>query len=308
MKVRNGLLIMIICIILSGCGSASPSKKEIEEGIPYEIRTLSVENPFTWEIDEQELEITSLEIEKSKTTDSDYTAYCIVEMENDYYKFTKYLACTFEKYDGGEWVLNYCEEYKKPDFVLCESPFSVDDISYKVNTMGGGENISVNVALSGDDGIIFIYSYDVQSKYKTSKCTVHEEYYFDGTYWLCGDNYYKTEKNDWNIVGNWEFVDSSDRCAFELDINSFDSENLSGSGYCYFGYNSLTGVAQKEYNVENADVVERDDGSLIIMFDGNVNSNILGLGQDKFVIIKNERAYAYFGDIWRKEEISLLSQ
>ena len=67
MKKLMSFVIICVVTLLSGCGAKAPSEKQIMEDLDEEVTTISIQNPFTYEMEEYELEIVDIEIEKSQT-------------------------------------------------------------------------------------------------------------------------------------------------------------------------------------------------------------------------------------------------
>lgn len=295
-KTKNIFLILALaCMFLVGCGNNIPEKKQITEDLSKVLTTINVSNPFTTEIETEQLEITNLEIEKSQTTDSTYTAYCIVDMENDYYRLKKYIVCEYLKYDGGVWELNNWIDYQDTEYSAYENPFSSEEAQSIYLSGNDYSNIEFDMSFE-ENRLMCNLTYDVEYLYKTHTTHIYDEYYFNGSFWE--NTVHTTDGEDeWKIVGYWILEDSSGYPMFEMEILSFDSDTLSGTGCCNFGSD---GSWKNSYYIEDA-VIEMHGPELIIMFNGDIDSSILGLGNDIFIRIEANEARAFRGADWRND-------
>lgn len=91
-KILLILFAMLLCTILSSCGIPKPPENEqIIQDLPEEITTIIIENPFDLtNADVYEMEVKNLLIEKRQTDGKSDLIYCIIDLENQYYHYTKY--------------------------------------------------------------------------------------------------------------------------------------------------------------------------------------------------------------------------
>lgn len=97
-KCRVGLFVGVaMLLLLSSCGVPKPPNEiKIASDVPEDIRTITIGDPFGATNPEAFLmDVKSVAIEKRKTNKKDDAAYCVVELENEYYAFTKSVGITF---------------------------------------------------------------------------------------------------------------------------------------------------------------------------------------------------------------------
>lgn len=299
---------VIICVftLLSGCGAKAPSEQQIMEDLEEEITTISIQNPFTYEMEEQELEIVDIEIEKSQTKDSSYKADCIIEMENEYYSFTKYIECEYERYDRGKWFLENYREFEEEEYVVRENPFAEEDFISK--RLGFIDFYNLVVDMSFERDIVSIScSYEVDYEYMTKEINIYEEYSFAGNCWdsICYD---ETTNSNWNVEGVWELSSPKEGERFQLVMEAFDSDSLTGSGICGLGYkpwyNWNGNWEEDTYSISDAVIYEEED-ALYIFFDGDAER--IYASWNTYIKIEGDEAVAHYANNWW-EKITLSRQ
>lgn len=284
-----------IAALLSGCGSKIPSKNDIMSDISENVSIIPIENPFTGLIDYQELEITSFEIDKSQTTDSRYDAYCIIDMENGFYKFTKYIVCNYKKYDGDIWELNGSKEYQTTEFAVVKNPFTEEDVYIMIDNDKyeyypkyiNAQPKEISFELSNENDVCCNLMCERDNKYSTISIYDTMWYSFNGTSWNQIDSNRSETTKNWNIVGTWRLAVNFVWGTFELMIDSFDYSSLSGSGYCKF--TEIDGFGRTAYSntyrIGDANITE--EGGLKIKWD-----------DDSYVLIYPDGAEAKYGHHW----------
>ncbi len=197
------LLSVFVCLAVSSCGvPAPPDEKFIAQNIPEEIKTVSIDDPFdAANADVYSMDVKSVSIEKRQTNGKEDTAYCTVEMENDYYCFTKSIVTYYTYYDKGGWTLDLYNEYSPPSWRIKGCPFSKDKVAELVS-----EHSILNAndpAMDTDSGTVQ-FTYDVKDEYEnlTVEGTVAVNFVFDGSSWKYEVDTDAVELN-WNIVGHW---------------------------------------------------------------------------------------------------------
>lgn len=303
MKKIVTLVIIGICIIMGGCGNKEPSDQQIIEDIPIDVTRISINNPITYTYDEQELEVTKMELDRSQTMNSSYTGYYIINLENDFYSCIKYLVLDYEKYDGGKWVLENYHEYQETEYSVKSNPFLEEDFIEKYTRYDDGNYFNVQIESELNNNLLTVNcTYEKNYTYSDTTITIYEEYCFSDGNWVANIQDRRVD-NNWIIDGKWQLCSPSNYAEFELNIENFDSDSFTANGKCRFGYKGswIKMEEHSTYLLKNATIVENNDACLIIMFDGDVNSSILGLGRDVFVAIMYDEANAYYGSNYREK-------
>ena len=118
MRMKRLFITLLIgsVVILAGCGkSSAPTEAMIKDDI-IEHQNEYLDNNLYFYTDtgyiwgeteiERDMEVSSLKIQKSRTEDTSYTAWCDVSFENDSYKDNCVIVVSYNKYDNDYWELN----------------------------------------------------------------------------------------------------------------------------------------------------------------------------------------------------------
>lgn len=145
-------LAIIGSIMLVGCGktkNSTPAERTIKEDIANNYKEfLNLDAYIYADIyglygsarQERDINITSLKIQKSKTDDDSYSAWCDITFEDEYYKDFSVIVVTYNKYDNGYWEIRdmYEEENTRRSEVLQVPPEAF--IENMVSSMYGTSN------------------------------------------------------------------------------------------------------------------------------------------------------------------------
>lgn len=215
---------IVACLLLSSCGVPSPpNENDIAQSIPEDIRTVIIDNPFdATNSDIYIMDVQSVSIEKRQTNEKKDTAYCIIELENDYYRFTKSIITYYNYYDKGGWILDNYSEYNPTTWEIKKCPFISDEIAglisdYRVIDAKGP-------VIDTSSGTVS-FTFDVNDEYEnvTSKGSIDVLLVFDGSRWAYDINTDNINLN-WNILGHWY---SSIYSGIYLDINELTNDSMS---------------------------------------------------------------------------------
>lgn len=109
-------VVMMIAWV-DGCGekqNATPTEQMIKEDITNNYKDYLDLNVYLYADiyglfgnarQERDVNITSLKIQKSKTDDDSYSAWCEVAFEDEYYKDSSVIIVTYNKYDNNYWEM-----------------------------------------------------------------------------------------------------------------------------------------------------------------------------------------------------------
>lgn len=256
------LMGILLCIFLTSCGIPKPpNEKQIAEEFPDEITTIIIENPFdATNLDVYEMNIEELSIEKRQTNEKNDVAYCIVELANEYYHFTKYVRLNYNYYDQGGWILDGWDYYNDMAYQVLVDPFGEDCAALKWSYEYANVNVE-NATLNIDQNSI-VYELRVGTMHQnaTIRGKLIDTYIFNGIQWV---EYTDTSgiNTEWEIVGNWEYIVKSTSNSFvfgcTMVIDSFDQDAASASGVCEFFYTELSPirlqVEQRSYQRDFSD-------------------------------------------------------
>ena len=170
------LLLLASLGVLTGCGKAKLSEKQIADYIPPEIQSYTLGDETVYS------EVKEVTID-SRETDGDYdTVYCTVKLEDEYLERFEYLALDFSRYDG-EWMLDgwwrtnegYCMVKSGPSDDLCNAALEEygyqnvtvkDEELYDETTFGRTYEVNDSYEYASFQGTLqmtatfFYYSYD----------------------------------------------------------------------------------------------------------------------------------------------------
>ena len=87
----------ILFTLLTSCGIPKPpNEARIANSLPNDLTTVIIANPFdAMDSDVYEMNIKAVIVEKRQTNEKSDIAYCWVILENEYYRFTKYLKLNY---------------------------------------------------------------------------------------------------------------------------------------------------------------------------------------------------------------------
>lgn len=215
---------LVTCLLLSSCGvSNPPNENKIAQNIPEDIRTVIIDNPFdATNSDVYVMDVKSVSIEKRQTNEKTDTAYCIIELENDYYCFTKSIITYYNYYDKGGWILDDYSEYNPPTWKLKDCPFSGDNVKGLISNYS---IINENKPSTDTNLGTVEFTFDVreESENVTEEGTIAITLLFDGSSWSYDINRDNVDLN-WNILGHWY---SSIYSGIYLDINEKSNDLIS---------------------------------------------------------------------------------
>lgn len=218
------LLNVGLLIMLTSCGVPNPpDENAIAQNIPEEVKTVIIDNPFdATNSDVYVMDVKSVSIEKRQTNEKEDIAYCNIELENDYYSFTKFIITYYNYYDKGGWILDRYSEYDESIWEIKGCPFSNDVVAYAVNdyTIIDADEPEIN---ANTGNVKFIYNVKDIYENVTSEGTVEVNLQFDGSGWTYDINTDSVELS-WNVLGHWY---SSVYGGIYLDINELTDAAVS---------------------------------------------------------------------------------
>lgn len=262
-KILLILFAMLLCTILSSCGIPKPPENEqIIQDLPEEITTIIIENPFDLtNADVYEMEVKNLLIEKRQTDGKSDLIYCIIDLENQYYHYTKYIQLNYNFYDQGGWILDQYDTYAPDEWELLTSPFGAEEVKgvlYNVPIVDSG---TVTSDLT-DNTIQFSFPVEETHANGAYKGTAIVICRFDGKCWQ-----YETNTDDicfvWDVNGTWQYYNSEvdeyvyhKTITYQVDvtIDSFDQNTNIIQGTLYMQY-TLT-HSEVQVSLDNTDWVK----------------------------------------------------
>lgn len=226
------LLGLILCSLLTSCGIPKPPQEDdIMQDIPDEITTIQIGNPFdSLNMYVYDLDIMSVTVQKRQTNGKEDVAYCVVELGNEYYQFTKYLCLNYNYYDEGGWILDDYSEYSATDWKVIECPLNVEDVAYVCDypQVELGES-----TFDGENGTASFH-FDVEDARNNGafRGTVTVDCQFDGEKWIYTKNS-DDVKFIWDIIGTWSYSKvektSYDSTVNEITVKILDFNQSSAS-------------------------------------------------------------------------------
>lgn len=268
-----------LCIIITSCSSIPkpPTETQIADELPDDITTIVIENPFDYtNADVYKMNIEAVSIEKRQTNGKNDVVYCIIELANEYYHFTKYMKLEYNYYDQGGWCLDKYDKYEADEWRLLDVPFDVEEASvalYNYEISGPGtitSNLSNNVVWFS----IPIKEVHANGTYEGTGLVTCQ---FDGIHWQ-----FETNTDNihfvWDIQGTWAYSrikeTSYDKQIEEIEvtITDFDQStgNMSGSWYMHSEYSFTRVHNEIMMSLDNPEYVEVNiaaDRALVELWD-----------------------------------------
>jgi len=97
-------VVLAAIIILFSMGGPM-NESEIIAVLPESITSIYIDDELV------PLRVDSLKIDKRKTQDGMDDVYCVIELSSDTLAVTKFQQLTFVKYNGNEWIMDWCMPY-----------------------------------------------------------------------------------------------------------------------------------------------------------------------------------------------------
>lgn len=309
MKNKASLFLMglILCCLLTSCGVPKPPQEDdIMQDIPDEITTIQIGNPFDrLNMYVYDLDVTSVSIQKRQTNDKEDVVYCAVELENEYYQFTKHLCLNYNYYDEGGWILDDYGEYDATEWSVIKCSLNVEDVAYICNY----PKVEFKETVEDLEHGAISYCFDIEDPHANGsyKGTVVVDCQFDGQEWS-----YTKNTDDvvflWDILGTWEYkkdeavASNASIKEMEVSIQGFDRSSLDMNGSWHMRCeSSLLGIhAETMISLDNPERVRIGvDGDMIELWE-DPNHNRMH-SYVRFYPDEVEAAYAgalqYFGPI-----------
>lgn len=271
-------IVSVLLLVMSGCRPAPPNEERIKRTLPNEITKLSVNNPFyeyEWESEyiEDNLDVLSVKIEKRQTNEKDDTAYCVIDLQNEFYHFTKYLILNYVYYDEGGWMLENWTTYREDAYEILKNPFEENAVERKMNFLEEEPNAkAISCSLEGDT-----ITYRTQYKKKSTFCTEEGEridtYTFNGTSWISSCDISNVNRI-WDISGEWIFYKEEPDSFFKkwciMNISESDIPNSKAKGTIKYMYARESfgewNVTSDEYRLEEDCDITIQNNKLILSF------------------------------------------
>lgn len=272
------LMAVVVFACMTACGVPSPpNEKQIAKDLTTDIYTVAVKSPFDpIGTDVYALDIKDITIFKRQTNEKEDTAYCVVELENEYYRFTKYVKLLYNFYDKGGWILDDWEYYDDMSYQLIGNPLEGDLVVSKFSYEYDKAELEES-AFDADTGSV-VFTVNVSSKHENAVVSgrLEDTYTFCGNQWI--ENYDSSDlSTEWNnVLGTWEYFEDHNYgeykygCVLVLFDNA-DHEIKSGGCTFYFTdgfppYRYRPNQYFKDYSLDDAEI-EISDSCITIAWD-----------------------------------------
>lgn len=175
-------VVLVVIIILFSMGGPM-NESEIIAVLPESITSIYIDDELV------PLGVDSLKIDKRKTEASRDEVYCVIELSSDFLAVTKYQQLTFVKYNGNQWILDYCAPYTTEEVTILKATnelydWAIDRVEYADDRFAGFENYITNYDVTVNDREIS-YVFDINKT--IGLMSVTGQISFNGT--LSGDEY-----------------------------------------------------------------------------------------------------------------------
>lgn len=207
--------------------------------LPSDLTSISVGNPLNAAYDiESETTDISLVIEKRQTNEKSDIAYCVLDLENQYFHLTKYLVLYYTYYDQGGWILDSWEQYKDSSYLLLSNPLNENDIAQKwLNQYDTADVVDCTLD-ANNSSISFTLQVSTRHENASVNGQILDTYTFVGTHWNETSDT-SDVSTSWDVIGRWIYISEGTYVnACDIQIDTFDQESLKATGYCEFYYPS----------------------------------------------------------------------
>lgn len=281
------VLSLLSCAMLSSCGIPNPpQQKQLIRDLPSDITAITVENPFDLtDMDVYEMEDVSLSIEKRQTNEKEDFVYCVVDLKNQYYYFTKYVKLNYTYYDQGGWILDGWEYYQDTSYQVLANPFDEEQAALKWSYDYSTVSLEDTALELEQNSITYEFYVENQHKHAVTAGNLTVTYTFNGTQWIENADV-SDVLTEWNIVGDWEYLQVSDSGSFVygcfMEIDHFDQTDEKISGYCRFYFSSMSFLSFQtdqyciDYDLSNAKLTIAEDR---ITMEWGIDSLYIGLDE-----------------------------
>ena len=281
MPIKNcGLLFLmsvLLCILLTSCGDSNPPKEtKIIQELPDDITMAVIENPFdAANADVYYMDVVSLSIEKRQTNDKEDIVYCIVELGNQYYHFSKYVTLYYNYYDQGGWMLDNWEYYQNTEYRVLSSPFSGEEILPAAQQRYAYSEYSSLSENWDKNEATFHFSVNEPHTNGTYTGDYKITCRFDGVKWETSNDASDVQFL-WDIEGTWQYENSAQDVfgksysyGIILIIDDFDRDTLTGSLEMFyknygFGY-LLTSSENIGITIDKSEIEIFTDPNIVTM-------------------------------------------
>lgn len=244
-KTKSKFILVMMCVIfilgvIIKIAFSSTSENDIEKMVPQEVLQYSMQIDDN---NEHECKIDSFEIEKRDTSDEYDTAYCKIEMSDQYISRITYLRMDMKKYEKGGWMLESYSEYENEQFMIKKK-----DIVGK----SAAENYAKDLILTNPK---CKFNSDTEMEVSYTPFIEHNFLKFEGQV-ICKFNLkkevdefphsyrwsidelididYSDVSYSWNIEGKWKAIVGNYDVKLILSRNSDTSYNIQGyADDCY---------------------------------------------------------------------------
>lgn len=197
---------MLLCVLLTSCGIPKPPEaNQISQDLSSEFKTLIVENPFDLtNADVYDMDITTA-VDKRQTNEKEDTAYCLVQLTNEYYRITKYLKLNYIYYDKGGWILEDYSEYQDQKCEVLKCPFDAEEIAAVLSLDYSTVEFKEVDEYFPNGGVSFYFEVEDAHKNGSYQGTTSVDLNFDGMKWNYEINSDQVEFI-WDIEGTWRYL------------------------------------------------------------------------------------------------------
>lgn len=273
------------------------SEEDLIKSLPEEVLSVTINNEVL------PMEISSFEVEKRKTNLDDKTdiAWCIITVENEYYKFTKHVTLTHSYYDvKGGWILDEWGYNADEEYCVKKNPLYEEDILTLLTQFKDGRDYSLSFKECTENlennSIIYTYVAQSEDEYCVSTWLEFCFYSFDGNTWVY-DIDSSDRSKEWNLIGEYRLKKlPDDYCGFYMNITEFDLENNKIDGWCNFSYSNPMAWSYKSkmYYLSDAEI-EVTNTYVKILLDG------IGQYWQTDIIFYYHNASANYDSYWEKD-------
>ena len=242
-KIAFVILLLLVALGLCSCRSNPLKAEQIKETLPKEVTELIINDPFdSTNNDVYQLSVNSVEIEKRQTNDKSDVVWCAIEMENEYYRYTRFITCHYSFYDEGGWLLDNWEENREPEWTVLQNPFHENAASaqyiYLVTDNAYSDIGESSVSFDGINTVVYTTMLERKTDIYTVSGPVVERLTFDGTSWSHEVDRSGQSKS-WDLNHTWMYYDEGDTGLLTgclLEITGFDPETNKMTGTCKVRY------------------------------------------------------------------------
>ena len=240
--------VIIGIVIISSLSSSVPNIKQLKTDLPYELTGYYFDGQFYY------MDVKKFVIERRQTNNKTDTVYCTVELENYSIHRTAYCQYTYNYFDKGGWILEYCYEYKPAVMKAIKGVPSkvIDRLQNELfNTYDTVDLVSQKTDIDKQRDVITFNIYN-KDAYSEVKGDIVCDYRFNGFEWEMNSTESQTTRTLHGGLTDYDVSSLEQDLKYQYDEITQTTRNTDlDSGTDFFVYKCIN---KYPYYVESTDI------------------------------------------------------